>query len=234
MALAAVLVILVVVYRSFRLPLIMLTTSLFGLCTALLLVWWLARWEVLLLSGQTQGILFMLVIGAAPDCSLLYVARHRKSLRSMSSRAEASVAALKGTLKSVLASGATVIAGLLCLLFSDLHSDSTLGPIAAIGIVFAMLAALTCLPAVLFVCGRVAFWPRMPQYDPQAVEAEHGMPAKGFWTRVAKWVRRRAPASRSSARTSPAAPAGPCTSWCLPPNCPTPLRSPWTPRVWTV
>src|SRR5699024_11308049 len=64
-ALAAVLVILVLVYRSFLLPIAVLSTSLFALCGALLSVWWLAKWEIVLLSGQTQGILFILVIGAA-------------------------------------------------------------------------------------------------------------------------------------------------------------------------
>src|SRR5690606_13956266 len=69
-ALVAVAPILVLVYRSALLPLAVLGTSLFALCAALLLVWWLAKAGLLLLSGQTQGILFILVIGAATDYSL--------------------------------------------------------------------------------------------------------------------------------------------------------------------
>ena len=80
-ALAAVLVILVLVYRSYLLPIAVLSTSLFALCGALLTVWWLAKWEIVLLSGQTQGILFILVNGAATDYSLLLVARYREELR---------------------------------------------------------------------------------------------------------------------------------------------------------
>ena len=38
------------------------------------------RADVLLLNGQTQGILFILVIGAATDYSLLYIARYREAL----------------------------------------------------------------------------------------------------------------------------------------------------------
>src|SRR5690606_29275364 len=59
-ALGAVLVILLVVYRSVLLPILVLSTSLFALCVALLVNWWLAKWEVLTLNGQTQGILFIL------------------------------------------------------------------------------------------------------------------------------------------------------------------------------
>ncbi|WP_394214624.1 MMPL family transporter [Brachybacterium vulturis] len=190
-ALAAVLVILLIVYRSLLLPLIVLSTSLFALCAALLTIWHLAAAEVLLLSGQTQGILFILVIGAATDYSLLYVARYRDELRHTKERGRATLKALRGTLEPVLASGGTVIAGLLCLLLSDLKSNSTLGPVAAIGIVFAMAAALTFLPAVLYATGRVAFWPRRPHYAPEAPDAGADPAAHGIWGRIALAARRR-------------------------------------------
>ncbi|MDN6328475.1 MAG: efflux RND transporter permease subunit [Brachybacterium sp.] len=190
-ALAAVLVILLIVYRSLLLPLIVLSTSMFALCAALLTIWHLAAADVLLLSGQTQGILFILVIGAATDYSLLYVARYRDELRHTRERGPATLKALRGTLEPVLASGGTVIAGLLCLLLSDLKSNSTLGPVAAIGIVFAMAAALTFLPAVLYATGRLAFWPRRPHFVPEAPDAGADPAAHGIWGRIALAVRRR-------------------------------------------
>ncbi len=189
-ALAAVLVILILVYRSPLLPLIVLSTSVSALCVALLIIWHLADAGVLLLSGQTQGILFILVIGAATDYSLLYVARYRDELRRLRGRAEATRAALRGTLEPVLASGGTVIAGLLCLLLSDLKSNSALGPVAAIGIAVAMAAALSFLPAVLLLCGRAAFWPRRPRHEPDADESAE-LAGHGGWGRVAAAVRRR-------------------------------------------
>jgi RND superfamily putative drug exporter len=190
-ALLAVLVILVLVYRSFLLPIAVLSTSLFALCAALLTVWWLAKAGVLLLSGQTQGILFILVIGAATDYSLLFVARYREALRVEADKWVATMRAIRGSFEPILASGGTVIAGLLCLLLSDLKSNSTLGPVASIGIVFAMLSALTLLPAILFVFGRAAFWPRRPKLEPDVVEAENGMPSKGFWVKLARLIQRR-------------------------------------------
>ena len=190
-ALLAVLVILVLVYRSLLLPLVVLSTSLFALCVALLVVWWLAKFEVLLLSGQTQGILFILVIGAATDYALLFVARFREELRVAQDKGVAVLAAWKGSFEPIVASGGTVIAGLLCLLLSDLKSNSTLGPVAAIGIVFAMLAALTLLPALLLLFGRAVFWPRRPRFEPEVVAAEHGMRTTGLWARVAGLVKRR-------------------------------------------
>ncbi|MEV4775524.1 MMPL family transporter [Microbacterium sp. LWH12-1.2] len=190
-ALLAVLLILVLVYRSLLLPVVVLSTSLFALCVALLVVWWLAKAEVLLLSGQTQGILFILVIGAATDYSLLFVSRFREELRSTSDKGAAVAAAWKGSFEPIVASGGTVIAGLLCLLLSDLKSNSTLGPVAAIGIVFAMLSALTLLPSLLLFFGRAAFWPRRPSFEPDVVAAEGGMPSTGLWARLATAISRR-------------------------------------------
>ena len=190
-ALAAVLVILIVVYRSLLLPVVVLGTSLFALCVALLVVWHLADAGILLLSGQTQGILFILVIGAATDYSLLLVARFREELRITTDRGTAVIAAVKGSFEPILASGGTVIAGLLCLLLSDLKSNSTLGPVASIGIAFAMLSALTLLPALLFAFGRAAFWPKRPRFEPEVVAEEHGMPTGGIWRRLADLIRRK-------------------------------------------
>ncbi|AJE66659.1 membrane protein [[Brevibacterium] flavum] len=189
-ALAAVLVILVIVYRSFILPIAVLATSLFALTVALLVVWWLAKWDILLLSGQTQGILFILVIGAATDYSLLYVARFREELRVQQDKGIATGKAIRASVEPILASGSTVIAGLLCLLFSDLKSNSTLGPVASVGIIFAMLSALTLLPALLFVFGRVAFWPKRPKYEPERARAKNDIPASGIWSKVAHLVER--------------------------------------------
>ncbi|MFI2364504.1 MMPL family transporter [Promicromonospora sp. NPDC019610] len=188
-ALAAVLVILIIVYRSLLLPLAVLATSMFALCIALLTVWHLANSGVLLLSGQTQGILFILVIGAATDYALLYVARFREELLHTPDRWTATLRALRGSFEPILASGGTVIAGLLCLLFSELRSNSTLGPVAAVGIAFSMLAALTLLPALLLAFGRAAFWPRRPVYDPAA--AESGAEEVGLWGRVSRAIRAR-------------------------------------------
>ncbi|WP_370589310.1 MMPL family transporter [Salinibacterium sp. ZJ70] len=180
-ALSAVFLILLIVYRSPLLPVLVLSTAVFALAAAILLVWWLAKAEIVQINGQVQGILFILVIGAATDYSLLYVARFREALRTYEDRWDATKAAVKGSIEPIVASGGTVIAGLLCLLFSDLNSNRSLGPVGSIGIVFAMLAALTLLPAFLFWAGRVAFWPFRPKVGTAEKDSK-------LWMRVAKLV----------------------------------------------
>lgn len=188
-AFAAVLIILLIVYRSIFLPLAVLTTSVLALAGAILVVWNLADWGVFLLNGQVQGILFILVIGAATDYSLLYVSRYREELLQNEDVWQATRRAWRGTIEPVLASGGTVIAGLLTLLLSDLESNSVLGPVASVGIIFAILASLTLLPAVLGLVGRRAFWPRVPAYDASA-DSESQFSYGGIWGRTVRFVER--------------------------------------------
>ncbi|TAM67748.1 MAG: MMPL family transporter [Microbacteriaceae bacterium] len=188
-ALAAVLLILIIVYRSPLLPLIVLGTSLVALTAAMFTVVALAKAGVVALSGQTEGILMILVIGAATDYSLLYVSRFREALRDNERKWDATWAALRGSWQAILASAGTVVVGLLCLMFSELNSNIALGPVAAIGIGFAYLAAMTLLPALLFWAGRTAFWPVRP-----ALGSQHQSVAgtRGLWPRVARLISRRA------------------------------------------
>ena len=190
-ALVAVFVILVIVYRSPLLPILVLMTSTFALTVALLVVWWLAYAGVFVLNGQVQGILFILVIGAATDYALLYVARFREAIGEGEQRWNATLRAWKGSFEPILASGGTVIAGLLILLLSDLATNRALGPIASIGIAFAMLSALTFLPALLALFGRVAFWPFIPKHGLAELPDDFTKPVKGFWPRQARLIARR-------------------------------------------
>lgn len=181
-ALVVVLVILVSVYRSPVLPFVVLLSAVFALALASGVVYLLADSGVLTLSGMSQGILSILVVGAATDYALLYVARFREELREHASRLAATGAALRQSFEPILASGLTVILGLLCLLVSDLNSTRSLGPIGALGIAASLLSALTFLPAVLALLGRAAFWPARPAHGSEHPERS------GAWGRVARFV----------------------------------------------
>ncbi|MFE5410549.1 MMPL family transporter [Microbacterium sp. NPDC056569] len=187
-ALAAVFIILIVVYRSPLLPLIVLGTSMSALCGAVLVVASLARSGSILLAGQTQGILLILVVGATTNYALLYISRYVEALTHHQSRWDATWDALRRSWQPILASGLTVIAALMVLLASQLDSNRTLGPIASIGIVFALLASFTLLPALLMVAGRAAFWPRRLKTAPADATVLEGV---GVWPRLARLVGRR-------------------------------------------
>ncbi|RRO18731.1 MMPL family transporter [Saccharopolyspora rhizosphaerae] len=186
---AVVFLILVAVYRSPVLPVLVLLSASFALGAAAVAVYFLADADVLVLNGQSQGILSILVIGAATDYALLFVARFREELRSTRDRFLAIRRSVRSTWEPIVASAGTVTLGVLCLLFSDLNSNKSLGPVAAIGIVAALVASLTFLPAVLALLGRAAFWPFAPAVVPGGSE-QQGSGRAGLWERISSWVAR--------------------------------------------
>lgn len=188
-ALSVVFVILLVVYRSPFLPFIVLFSSLAALSAAILVVYYLAKADIVTLNGQVQGILFILVIGAATDYSLLFISRFREELHHYAMSWQAAWAALKSSFEPILAAGGTVTAGLLCLLVSDLESNKALGPVGGIGIGFSILAALTLLPAFMVAFGRRVFWPRIPEYLPERSRDDYQR-NHPLWSRVGALVRR--------------------------------------------
>ncbi|MEO3974912.1 MMPL family transporter [Streptomyces sp. CAU 1734] len=183
-ALATVLVILLLVYRSVLLPLVIIAGAVLALGLACAVVYALADRGVVRVDGQVQGILSILVIGAATDYALLLTARYREELGSGGlDRFAAVTAALRRSTGAIAASGATVALGLLALLISDLTNNRALGPVGAIGIVCAVLSTLTFLPAVLVLLGPAAYWPAKPR-------SAGGSGSHRVWHRVAGLVDR--------------------------------------------
>jgi len=183
--LIVVAIILIVVYRSPVLWILPLFTAASALGIATMIVYYLAREDIIDLNGQTQGILDVLVLGAATDYALLLIARYREELHEHQSRFEAMRIALRGVVEPIIASGSTVIAGLMVLLLSDLSSNRGLGPVGSIGIASSMLAVLTLLPALLIVFGRWIFWPKIPRVG----DVDEKL--SGLWARVGSLVDRR-------------------------------------------
>jgi RND superfamily putative drug exporter len=187
-ALGVVFLILLIVYRSPILPFAVLLTAVFGLAAAALVIFPLAKNGTIGLNGQSQGILSILVVGAATDYALLLVARYREELHDHPSKWAAMRIAWRAAVEPIGASAATVILGLLCLMLSQLGNTRGLGPVGAIGIAGAVVAALTFLPAVLLLFGRGIFWPLVPRVD--HVHAEDAVGTRGIWGRVAGLVGR--------------------------------------------
>ncbi|MFE0511920.1 MMPL family transporter [Streptomyces sp. NPDC058964] len=115
-------------------------------------------------SGQSSGVMTILVFGAGTDYALLLVSRYREELRRHERPYDAMRSALRGCGPAVLASSGTVAAGLLCLLAADLNSSRGMGPLGTVGVLCALTAMLTLLPAVLVLLGRRVFWPLVPAY----------------------------------------------------------------------
>ncbi|MFE1264278.1 MMPL family transporter [Streptomyces albogriseolus] len=162
--LGVVTVLLVLIYRSPFLWLVPLAVA--GAATVLAMAAAYGTHELfgITITGQSGGIMTVLVLGAGTDYALLLVSRYREELRRHERPYDAMRAALRGCGPAVLASSGTVAAGLLCLLAADLNSSSGMGPVGMVGVLAALVAMTTLLPAVLVLLGRRVFWPLIPAY----------------------------------------------------------------------
>ena len=179
-----VLILLIIIYRSPIFWIIPLFSVILAEVTARGMGYLLAEAGVTL-TGQSGGILPVLVFGAGTDYALLLVSRYREELRSHEDKHDAVRIAMRKAGPAIVASGATVIAALLTLSLAEVTGTSGLGPIGALGIFLAMVSMLTILPALLAITGRRAFWPFIPRLGSEGIDETHGT-----WSRIARWVGR--------------------------------------------
>ncbi|WP_205752066.1 MMPL family transporter [Cryptosporangium phraense] len=189
-AVVVIFLILLLVYRSIVLPFLPLISAGLALGLSSLVIYYLADAGTLTLTGQSQGILSVLVLGAGTDYALLLIARYREELHEYPP-VDAMVAAWKASLPAIAASAATVTIGLLCLSFSELNSNKSLGPVSAIGIVCTLIVMTTFLPLALVLVPKLWFWP-IPQllaYVVPRLRRARPAGARGiFWTLGGSWV----------------------------------------------
>ncbi|CUR59259.1 putative MMPL-like protein [metagenome] len=180
--LGVVILILLFTYRSPILWFLPLMSAVFALICSQALIYFLAKYADLTVNGQSYAILTILVIGAGTDYALLLVARYREELRRHEDRHEAMAFALHRAAPAILASAATVVLGMLCLLLAEMNSTAGLGPVAAIGVAVTFIVMVTLLPAILVICGRWVFWPKRPTYrSPEPTQS-------GLWAKVGKRI----------------------------------------------
>jgi RND superfamily putative drug exporter len=183
--LLVVILILLFTYRSPTLWILPIFSAVVSYMIAGGVVYLLAKYADLTVNGQSQSILGILVIGAGTDYALLLTARYREELRRHEDRHEAMAFALHRAAPAIIASGATVVIGLLCLAFADLNSTAGLGPVLAVGVGVTLIVMITLLPALLVIFGRWMFWPKRPHFGTAEPTTT------GFWARVGKRIQPR-------------------------------------------
>ena len=173
-----VIVLLFVVYRALLAPLVTLLPAVLSLLLAGPVIAKASQFG-LPVSIATQTLLPVLLIGAGTDYGIFLVFRLREEIRRGRSPGDALVSAMGRVGVSITYSAMTVIAALGCLVLASFTLYRGLGPSLAVGVAIMLAAALTLLPALLAIFGRVLFWPTHPAA---------GQLTAGAWGRVATRV----------------------------------------------
>ena len=147
------------------------------------------------LSGQTTGIMTVVLFGTGTDYVLFVSARYREELGRHADKHEAMRQTMRGVGGAVASAGATILIAAAALGFATLRSYQSLGPVIAIAVALMMLAALTLVPAVLTIIGRRVYWPRQPRFlsesaanDDQTEPAQTDDWRRSFYGRIGAFV----------------------------------------------
>ena len=129
----------------------------------------------------TEIMLLVSMMGAGCDYCIFILARYREERRDGKDHHAALHSAIKWAGESITISGASVIIGFGAMSICSFSMISTMGICLALGIVVALLAALTFIPSLINVAGDRIFWPtKMKEYS------EGGKATRGWFAWCSK------------------------------------------------
>ncbi|MBI2702577.1 MULTISPECIES: RND family transporter [Mycobacterium] len=146
-----IIVMLLFIYRSIVTMLAVLFMVFVELLAARGVVALLANYEIIGLSTFANNLLVLMAIAAGTDYAIFVVGRYHEARGLGETREEAFYTMFHSTAHVVLGSGLTIAGAMYCLSFCRLPYFQSLGAPCAIGMLVAVLAALTLGPAVLTV-----------------------------------------------------------------------------------
>jgi len=159
-------------YRSIVTVLLVLVMLVLGLSVTRGVVAFLGYHELIGLSTFATQLLVTLAIAATTDYAIFLIGRYQEARTIGEDRESAFYTMFRGTAHVVLGSGMTIAGATFCLSFTRLPYFQTLGIPLAVGMVVAVLVALTLGPAIITVASRfgllepkramrIRFWRRL-------------------------------------------------------------------------
>jgi len=176
---AVIIIMLFSVYRSLVTAIVVLFTVMIELTAARGVVAVLANSGIIELSTYSTNLLTLLVIAAGTDYAIFILGRYHEARYTGQDRRAAFYTMYRGTAHIILGSGLTVAGAVFCLTFTRLPYFQSLGIPAAIGVLVALMAALTLAPAVLAI-GR-----HFGLFDPKRAMRTRGWRRIG--TAIVRW-----------------------------------------------
>lgn len=107
----------------------------------------------------TNVLLVVVLYGAGTDYCLFLISRFREEMADDIGLEPATRHTVHMVGETISSSAGTIFVGFMAMAFAEMSIFNTSGPALAIGIVIALLAGLTLVPALLATLGNHAFWP---------------------------------------------------------------------------
>ena len=158
-------------------------TAVLGLGAALSLVGLLGHVLSIPTSGPTLAT--MIGLGVGIDYALFLVTRHQEQLQEGMAMHDSIANAVATSGSAIVFAGGTVVIALISLYVAGIPLVTSLGLASAVGVVMAVLGAISLLPAFLGLIKHRIRWASVPKF----IAPPH-VPGKGMWHRWSGVVRR--------------------------------------------
>jgi putative drug exporter of the RND superfamily len=169
-----VLILLILLYRSPILAIIPLIGVVFANGLAGPVLGFLAKQGIITVDSQATSIMTVLLFGAGTDYCLFLVSKYRECLLEEFDKFIALQQAIRHSGGAIMVSAITVVLSLCTLLLAQFGSFQRFAVPFSLAILIMGITALTLLPALLAIFGRVSFFP----FIPRTVEMLAGLEAK--------------------------------------------------------
>lgn len=172
---ATVLIVFILLIGLYRSPILALVPLVavgiaYGLISPLLGFFADKGWIVV--DGQTISIMTVLLFGAGTDYCLFLISRYRDELRQHEDKYIALKNAITGTGGAIMMSSMTTVIGMLALGLAYYASYDRFAVPFSLSIFIMGISALTLLPAILALLGRIAFIPFIPRTEEMMMQRE--------------------------------------------------------------
>jgi putative drug exporter of the RND superfamily len=182
----AAMVILTLTFGTVVAMLMPILTAILALASTLSIITILSH--AITVSTVAPTLATMIGLGVGIDYALFIVTRHFRGLNDGLDMHESIARAVATSGGAVVFAGGTVTIALVSLAVANIPLVTTMGLMAAIAVVVAVLAALTLLPAMLSIIGPHINSLRVRGRHPERRDQAH--PHKGLWARWAEGVAR--------------------------------------------
>lgn len=172
-----IIIMLLLAYRSVARAIIPLVGVLLILATARGVVSFLVGLHILGISSFAMNMLVALVLGVATDYGIFFIGRYNEARRAGHDKESAYYESVANTSHVILGSGLAISGSTLCLSLTKLNYFRTLGPPCFVGMVVAVVAALSLGPAMLALGGRIKW-------------LQHISPTSPMWRRLGTTITR--------------------------------------------
>ncbi|MED1204652.1 MMPL family transporter [Heyndrickxia acidicola] len=167
-----VLILLILLYRSPILAIVPLIGVGFAYGVTGPILGMLAKQGIITIDSQAVSIMTVLLFGAGTDYCLFLVSKYRECLLEEKNPTKALQQAIQHSGGAIMVSAITVVVSLCTLLLAQFGSYQRFATPFSLVILIMGIAALTLLPALLSIFGRISFFPFIPRTEEMTRELE--------------------------------------------------------------